>query len=88
MTDKIKLVAFDTDKVTLDAIKEGKIEATISQAPYAQGFWSMVYLYYIESGLINPVDGWIEKEYPTLPKTADSGAGIVTIDTCDNYYVE
>ena len=88
LTDKIKLVAFDTDKVTLDAIKEGKIEATISQAPYAQGFWSMVYLYYIESGLINPVDGWIEKEYPTLPKTADSGAGIVTIDTCDNYYVE
>lgn len=88
LTGQIKLVAFDTDNVTLDAIKNGAVEATISQAPYAQGFWSMVYLYYIESGLINPVDGWLEKDYPTLPKTADSGAGIVTISTCDNYYTE
>jgi len=88
LTGQVKLVAFDTDNVTLDAIKSGAVEATISQAPYAQGFWSMVYLYYIEAGLINPVDNWLEKGYPSLPKTADSGAGIVTIDTCDNYYTE
>lgn len=88
LTDQIKLVAFDTDNVTLDAIKNGAVEATVSQAPYAQGFWSMVYLYYIESGLIKPVDDWMAKGYPTLPKTADSGAGIVTVETADNYYTE
>jgi ribose transport system substrate-binding protein len=86
LTGKIKIVAFDTDNVTLDAIKNGTVEATVSQAPYAQGFWSMVYLYYIYHDLINPVDNWMEKGYPSLPKVADSGAGIVTADTADNYY--
>ena len=42
LAGKIKLVAFDTDNVTLDAIKNGTVEATVSQAPYAQGYWSMV----------------------------------------------
>ncbi|MGN6715605.1 substrate-binding domain-containing protein [Anaerocolumna jejuensis] len=87
LTGKIKVVAFDTDDATLDAIKNGAVEATVSQAPYAQGYWSMVYLYFIKHGLINPVDGWMEKGYPSLPKTADSGASIVTKETCDNYYI-
>ncbi len=88
LTESIKLIAFDTDNVTLDGIKNGTIEATISQAPYAQGFWSMVYLYFINNGLINPVDDWQQKGYPSLPKTADSGAGVVTIDTYENYYTQ
>lgn len=88
LTGKIKIVAFDTDNVTLDAIKSGAVDATVSQAPYAQGYWSMVYLYYIYHGLIKPVDNWMEKGYPSLPKTADSGAGVVTKDTADNYYTK
>lgn len=88
LTGKIKIVAFDTDNVTLDAIKNGTVDATISQAPYAQGYWSMVYLYYIYHGLIKPVDNWMEKGYPSLPKTADSGASVVTKDTADNYYTQ
>ena len=88
LTDRTKIVAFDTDNVTLDAIKAGKVEATVSQAPWCEGYWSMIYLYYIEEGLINSVDNWQEKGYPSLPKTADSGASLVTIDTCDNYYTK
>ncbi len=88
LTGQVKIVAFDTDNVTLDAIKSGAVEATVSQAPYAQGYWSMVYLYFIKHGLINPVDNWMEKGYPALPKTADSGAGVVTIETADNYYTQ
>lgn len=88
LTGKIKIVAFDTDDATLDAIKNGAVEATVSQAPYAQGYWSMVYLYYIKHGLINPVENWQGKNYPALPKTADSGASIVTADTADNYYTK
>lgn len=88
MVDRVKIVAFDTDNVTLDAIKAGRVEATISQAPWCQGFWSMVYLYYIANDMVTSVENWQEKGYPSLPQTADSGTGVVTIESCDNYYIQ
>lgn len=85
---QVKIVAFDTDNVTLDAIKSGRVEATVSQAPWCQGYWSMIYLYYIANNKITSAEGWLEKGYPSLPITADSGTGIVTAETADNYYTQ
>jgi len=82
-----KIVAFDTDAVTLDAIKSGDVDASISQAPWAMGYWAMNYLYFIKNGLVNPVDNWQEKGYPAIPVTADSGSTVVTKDNADNFYI-
>jgi len=83
---KVKIVAFDTDTVTLDAIKSGDVDASISQAPWAMGYWAMNYLYFIKNGLVNPVDNWQGKGYPAIPVTADSGSTVVTKDNADNFY--
>ncbi len=85
-TGQIKIVAFDTDTVTLDSIKAGDVEASISQAPWCMGYWTMNYLYFLKNGLINPVDNWMEKGYPGIPMTADSGSTVVTKDNADNFY--
>lgn len=86
---KTKIIAFDTDSVTLDAIRDGKVSATITQAPWVQGFWSMFYLYFIANDeLITSVDDWKEKGYPSFPPTADSGAAVVTIENYMNFYAE
>lgn len=86
MKDKVKLVGFDTDTTTLDSIKSGSLEATISQAPWCEGYWSMNYLYYISNNLVDPVSGWLAKGYPGLPATADSGAVVVTKSNVDTFY--
>jgi ribose transport system substrate-binding protein len=86
MTGEIKIVAFDTDTVTLDSIKSGEVEASISQAPWCMGYWTMNYLYFLKNGLINPVDDWQAKGYPAIPATADSGSTVVTVENADNFY--
>lgn len=86
MTGKVKIVGFDTDKTTLDAIKSGEVEATISQGPWCEGFWSMNYLFFSSQNLMNPVDNWQAKKYPTLPATADSGSTVVTKDNVASFY--
>ncbi len=86
LTGQIKIVAFDTDTVTLDSIKSGEVEASISQAPWCMGYWTMNYLYFLKNGLIDPVDDWMEKGYPSIPETADSGSTVVTVENADNFY--
>ncbi len=87
MTDKVKLLGFDTDETTLDSIKAGTVEGTISQAPWCMGFWAMNYLYFIDQGLISSAEDWMEKGYPSIPVTADSGSMVVTAETADMFYV-
>ena len=87
LTGKIKIVGFDTDTTTLDSIKRGSVEATLSQSPYAEGFWSMVYLYMlVNQDCINSADDWYAKGFPSLPITCDSGCAVVTIENVDMYY--
>lgn len=85
-TGKVKIVGFDTDKTTLDAIKSGEVEASISQGPWCEGYWSMNYLFFTSNNLMNPVDNWQSKKYPTIPVTADSGSTIVTKDNVESFY--
>ncbi len=87
LTGQIKIVGFDTDTTTLDSIKAGSVEATLSQSPYAEGFWSMVYLYMLANqDCINSADDWYAKGFPSLPITCDSGCAVVTSVNVDMYY--
>ncbi len=44
LLDKVKIVGFDENELTLNAIREGKIVGTIVQNPYEFGFRSVQYL--------------------------------------------
>jgi len=85
---KIKIVSFDTDKATLDAIKSGAISASIAQGTYIMGFQSMNFLYQLQHGLINPVEDWEEKGINPLPPFVDTGVNIVTKKNVDSFYVK
>jgi ribose transport system substrate-binding protein len=86
---KIKIVGFDTDKTTLDSIKNGTVEATLSQSPYAEGYWSMIYLYMlVNNQCIKSAGDWYKKGFPSLPQTCDSGCTIVTAQNVDLFYTD
>lgn len=88
LTGKIKIVGFDTDKTTLDSIKSGSVEATLSQSPYAEGFWSMIYVYMlVNQDCINSADDWYAKGFPSLPASGDSGCAVVTAENYEMYYI-
>lgn len=87
LTGKVKIVGFDTDTTTLDSIKGGSVDATLSQSPYAEGYWSLIYAYMlVNQDCIKSADGWYEKGFPSLPATCDSGCAVVTSENCDMYY--
>lgn len=85
---KISIVSFDTDKGTLDAIKEGSIDSSIAQGTWNMGFWALQYIYQMKHGLINPVEGWKEKGIAPLPPYVDTGVSVVTKDNVDSFYVK
>lgn len=88
LTGKIKIVGFDTDTTTLDSIQSGSVEATLSQSPYAEGFWSMMYVYMLcNQEYIKSAEDWYEKDFPSLPVTCDSGCAVVTSENVDMYYI-
>lgn len=88
LTGQIKVVGFDTDTTTLDSIKAGSVEATLSQSPYAEGFWSMIYIYMLcNQEYIKSADNWYAKGFPSLPATCDSGCAVVTAENADMYYI-
>ena len=83
----VKIVSFDTDKGTLDAIKDGKIEASIAQGTWNMGFWSFQMLFQLHHNLINPTEGWADKGINPLPPYVDTGVNVVTKDNVDAFYV-
>ncbi|MDO4274361.1 MAG: substrate-binding domain-containing protein [Eubacteriales bacterium] len=88
LTGEVKVVGFDTDTTTLDSIKSGSVEATLSQSPYAEGFWSMIYTYMLcNQEYIKSADDWYAKGFPSLPASCDSGCAVVTAENADMYYI-
>jgi ribose transport system substrate-binding protein len=85
--DDVKIVSFDTDKGTLDAIKDGSIEASIAQGTWNMGFWAFQMIFQLKHDLINPTDGWAEKGINPLPPYVDTGVSVVTKDNVDAFYV-
>lgn len=82
----IKIVSFDTDKGTLDAIKTGIISASIAQGTYIMGYEAMNFLFQLKHNLINPVHNWKNKRVSPLPTFVDTGVSIVTNKNVDSYY--
>ena len=83
----VKIVSFDTDKGTLDAIKDGKIAASIAQGTWNMGFWAFQMLFQLNHTLINPTEGWADKGINPLPPYVDTGVNVVTKDNVDAFYV-
>lgn len=83
----VKIVSFDTDKGTLDAIKDGKIAASIAQGTWNMGFWAFQMLFQLNHDLINPTEGWADKGINPLPPYVDTGVNVVTKDNVDAFYV-
>lgn len=83
---QIKIVSFDTDKGTLDLIKDGVIDATIGQGTWNMGYWGLNYLYFLNHNLVNPVNGWKEKGINPLPPVVDTGVNVVTKENVDAFY--
>lgn len=85
---QIKVVSFDTDKGTLDMIKDGILHASIAQGTYNMGYWGFNFLYYLKHDLINPIDGWKQKGVNPLPPYVDTGVSVVTKDNVDAFYMD
>lgn len=84
---EVKVVGFDTDKVTLDMVREGAIAATLAQGTWNMGYWSLQFLFHLHHGLINPDSGQTADASP-LPVKVDTGITVVTKDNVANYYVK
>lgn len=85
---QVRIVSFDTDKGTLDLIKEGVIDASIAQGTWNMGYWSMMMLYTVKHNLVKPVDGWQDKGINPLPAVVDTGTNVVTKRNVDAFYMD
>jgi len=85
--NQVKIVAFDTDKVTLDMVRQGEIDATLAQGTWNMGYWSLLYLFHLHHGLVTPDSGQTADASP-LPVYVDTGISVVTRENVDHYYVK
>jgi ribose transport system substrate-binding protein len=74
MLDKIKIVGFDEDIVTLDGIAKGEIVGSVSQDPYNYGYETVKWLRHV-------IDGKDKKQLPQDPTpfsvvTKDGGSPV------------
>ncbi|MBJ6363028.1 substrate-binding domain-containing protein [Paenibacillus sp. GCM10012307] len=84
---EVKVIGFDTDKVTLDMVREGAISATLAQGAWNMGYWSLQFLFHLHHGLISPDSGQTADASP-LPVNVDTGITVVTKDNVANYYLK
>ena len=84
--DKI-VIGFDTDKGTLDMVKDGTINATLAQGTWNMGYWSLLELFHQSHNIVQP-DGQDANGAHSLPPFIDTGITIVTKDNVDNYYAK
>lgn len=85
--NQVKVIAFDTDKVTLDMVRQGEIAATLAQGTWNMGYWSLLYLYHLHHGLVTPDSGQTADASP-LPVYVDTGITVVTQENVENYYMK
>lgn len=72
---KIRFIGIDDDKLVLEAIKNGEIDATIAQNPYGHGYISCMLLKYM-------LDGWKPAKDAYM---VNAGLAVVTKDNVDTY---
>lgn len=78
MTGSVKIVSFDTDKATLDAVQSGLITATIAQGTWNMGFWGLMDAFAIHHDLLHPVANWKTAGVDPVPPSVDTGVTVIT----------
>ncbi|MES0857240.1 substrate-binding domain-containing protein [Geobacillus sp. G4] len=80
----VKLISFDTEKQTLDLVKEGVIDATLAQGTWNMGYWSLQFLFHLHHHLTSPS----RSGDALLPAYVDTGITVVTRDNVDHFYAK
>ena len=73
---KIRFIGIDDDKLVLEAIRSGEIDATLAQNPFGHGYISCMLLKYLQ-------DGWKPKKDAYF---VNAGQAIVTKENVDTYF--
>ncbi|WP_019911415.1 substrate-binding domain-containing protein [Paenibacillus sp. HW567] len=84
----LKIISFDTDKGTLDLVKEGKIAATMAQGTWNMGYWSLMELFQLHRNLAENPNAYTGNKPLPVPDTVDTGIDVVTRANVDNYYAK
>ena len=86
-TEDIRIIAFDTNKSTLDHISDGTITASIAQGTWNMGYWSLQYLFHLQHGLTVPAPT-LGNDVSPLPGRVDTGLSVVTKENVNDYYAK
>lgn len=84
---QVKIISFDTDKGTLDMIKDGIISATLAQGTWNMGYWSLQFLFHLHHDLV-PESAGTAGNHQMLPPNVDTGVTVVTQANVDDYYAK
>lgn len=85
MTDR-EVVAWDVNQDTLDAIKNGTIDATIAQKPYTMGYVGLKELDQVFHDPPKPLNkDWSTDPFGPFPQFVDTGTAIVDKSNVDTY---
>ncbi len=77
MTGKIKIVAFDKDPQTLDAIDKKWITATVVQKPYVMAFYGVRFLDDLHHNAVHEFKDWATAPTAPLPTFVDTGTAVI-----------
>lgn len=77
-TGAVKIVSFDTDTATLQAIQHGQITATVAQGTWNMGFWGLMDAFAIHHDLLHPVANWQTAHVDPVPPSVNTGVTIIT----------
>jgi ribose transport system substrate-binding protein len=77
MTGKIKIVAFDKDPQTLDAIDRKWITATVVQKPYVMAFYGLRFLDDLHHNAVHEFKDWATAPTDPLPTWVDTGTAVI-----------
>ena len=81
-----ELIAWDADPATLDAIKDGTIDATIAQKPYTMGYFGLKLLYEVFHAPPPQMNKDFRSDfYSPYPVFIDTGTTLVDRSNVDLY---
>ena len=77
LTGKLKIVAFDKDPATLDAVERGWITATVAQKPYVMAFYGVRFLDDLHHNVVHEFKDWATAPAGPLPTFVDTGTVVI-----------
>jgi len=85
LAGKKVIIGFDTDKGTLDLVKDGTINATLAQGTWNMGYWSLMDLFHLHHGIVQP-NSRGPNGSPPVPPYTDTGITVVSRVNVEQYY--